>query len=111
MLRGTIVIQLVVTCNNKKNGKFLLQDVGRFGGKWHKPEGVKFELPYNKKLFWSQRLAVSSTINARQLKLYNGITVTVALNKHYAKQYMLFPYVFIFIDFVLYFFRCSYLLV
>ena len=37
----------LVTCNNIKNGRFSLQDVGIFGGKCHKPESVKFELPYN----------------------------------------------------------------
>ena len=37
----------LVTCNNINNGEFLLQDVGIFGGKCHKPESVKFELPYN----------------------------------------------------------------
>ena len=26
-------------------------------GKWHKPEGVKFELPYNKKIVLEKMLA------------------------------------------------------
>ena len=37
----------LVTCNNKNAGEFFPQDVGIFGGKCHKPESVKFELPYN----------------------------------------------------------------
>ena len=40
----------LVIGNNKQKFKFLLQDVGKFGGKWHKRKGVNFELLYNKKL-------------------------------------------------------------
>ena len=43
-------IYMVLVAGNEKHVKFLFQNVGRFVGKWHKPEGVKFELPYNKKM-------------------------------------------------------------